>query len=163
MQRSRGSHRDPLLHDHGLNTGKEGLRFGGDFVIAAGSGGAGRYTFTGLLQKGRRLEWVVNYTDSDNHVYYQLGKDNLHRTEVIKGKKSRTVKIPHNMKWDDFLSVDITVQADSIVHRVLIDDKWVELDNWKQSGSNLTAGKFGFHIPGRDQVGLSHFAFVPER
>jgi hypothetical protein len=67
------------------------------------------------------------------------------------------------MKWDDFLSVDIAVRADSIVHRVLIDDKWVELDNWKQPGSSLTAGKFGFHIPGRDQVGLSHFAFVPER
>jgi hypothetical protein len=106
---------------------------------------------------------VINYSDTDNHVYYQLGKDFLHRTEVSKGRKSRTVKIPHNMKWDDFLSVDIAVRADSIVHRVLIDDKWVELDNWKQPGSSLTAGKFGFHIPGRDQVGLSHFAFVPER
>jgi hypothetical protein len=143
--------------------GKLVIRHGGDFVIAAGSGGAGRYTFTGLLQKGRRLEWVVNYTDSDNHVYYRLGKDFLHRTEITKGRKSRTVKIPHHMKWDDFLSVDIAVQADSIVHRVLIDDKWVELDNWKQPGSSLTAGKFGFHIPSRDQVGLSHFAFVPER
>jgi hypothetical protein len=143
--------------------GKLVVRHGGDFVIAAGSGGAGRYTFTGLLQKGRRLEWVINYSDTDNHVYYQLGKDFLHRTEVSKGRKSRTVKIPHNMKWDDFLSVDIAVRADSIVHRVLIDDKWVELDNWKQPGSSLTAGKFGFHIPGRDQVGLSHFAFVPER
>jgi hypothetical protein len=143
--------------------GKLVVRHGGDFVIAAGSGGAGRYTFTGLLQKGRRLEWAINYTDTDNHVYYQLGKDFLHRTEVSKGRKSRTVKIPHNMKWDDFLSVDIAVQADSIVHRVLIDDKWVELDNWKQPGSSLTAGKFGFHIPSRDQVGLSHFAFVPER
>jgi hypothetical protein len=67
------------------------------------------------------------------------------------------------MKWNDFLSVDIGVQGDSIVHRVLVDDKWVELDNWKSAGGNLTAGKFGFHIPSRDQVGLSHFAFQPER
>ena len=143
--------------------GKLLVRHGGDFVIAAASGGAGRYTFTALLQKGRRLEWVVNYTDSDNHVFYQLGKDFLHRTEVSKGRKSRIVKIPHNMKWDDFLSVDIAVRADSIVHRVLIGDQWVELDNWKQPGGGLTAGKFGFHIPGRDQVSLSHFAFVPQR
>lgn len=143
--------------------GKLLVRHGGDFVVAATSGGAGRYTFTALLQKGRRLEWVVNYTDSDNHVYYQLGKDYLHRTEVIKGRKSRTVKVPHTMKWDEFLSVEIGVQADSIVHRVLVGEKWVELDNWKQPGSNFTAGKFGFHIPGRDQIGLSHFAFVPQR
>ncbi len=138
------------------------VRHGGDISIAEGSGGAGRYTFTALLEKGRRLEWVVDYIDSDNYVYYQLGKDYLHRTEVSKGKKSRTIKIPHKMKWDDFLSVDIGVTADSIVHRVLVDDKWVELDNWKQPGGHLTEGKFGFRIPGRDQVGLSHFAFVPE-
>jgi tetratricopeptide (TPR) repeat protein len=143
--------------------GKLLVRHGGDFVIAAGSGGAGRYTFTALLQKGRRLEWVVDYSDKDNHVFYQLGKDFLHRTEVTKGKRGRTVKIPHNLKWDEFLSVDIAVQADSIVHRLLVGDKWVELDNWRQPGGNFTAGKFGFHIPGRDQVGLSHFAFIPQR
>jgi tetratricopeptide (TPR) repeat protein len=139
------------------------VRRGGDFVTLPNSGGAGRYTFTGLLQKGRRLEWVVNYKDKDNHVFYQLGEDFLHRTEILKGKKSRTVKIPHKMKWNDFLSVDIGVQGDSIVHRVLVDDKWIELDNWKNAGGDFTAGKFGFHIPGRDQVGLSHFAFQPER
>jgi hypothetical protein len=139
------------------------IRRGGDFVVAPGSGGAGRYTFTALLQKGRRLEWVVNYSDRDNHVFYQLGDDYLHRTEVTKGRKSRTVKIPHKMKWGGFLSVDISVQQDAIVHRVLVDDKWIELDNWKSAANNLTAGKFGFHIPGRDQVGLSHFAFMPDR
>ncbi|MEX2303389.1 MAG: PEGA domain-containing protein [Bryobacterales bacterium] len=139
------------------------VRRGGDFVTLPNSGGAGRYTFTGLLQKGRRLEWVVNFTDKDNHVFYQLGEDFLHRTEVTKGKKSRTVKIPHKMKWNDFLSVDIGVQGGSIVHRVLVDDQWIELDNWKSAGGDFTAGKFGFHIPGRDQVGLSHFAFQPER
>jgi PEGA domain len=138
------------------------VRHGGDFVVAPATGGAGRYTFTALLQKGRRLEWVVDYSDADNYVLYQLGKDFLHRTEVVKGKKSRTVKIPHQMKWDDFLSIDIAVTPDSIVHRVLIDDKWVELDNWKQPGSSFTTGKFGFHIPGRDQIGLSHFAFIPQ-
>jgi tetratricopeptide (TPR) repeat protein len=139
------------------------IRRGGDYVVAPGSGGAGRYTFTALLQKGRRLEWVVNYSDRDNHVFYQLGDDYLHRTEVTKGHKSRTVKIPHKMKWGGFLSVDISVQQDAIVHRVLVDDKWIELDNWKSAAGNLTVGKFGFHIPGRDQVGLSHFAFMPDR
>jgi outer membrane protein assembly factor BamD (BamD/ComL family) len=143
--------------------GKLLVRHGGNFQIAAGSGGAGRYTFTALLQKGRRLEWVVNYTGEDNHILYQLGKDFLHRTEVSKGRKSRTIKIPHNMKWGDFLSVDIAVEGESIVHRLLTDGKWVELDNWRQPSSNLAAGKFGFHIPGRDQIGLSHFAFVPQR
>ncbi len=139
------------------------VKRGGDFLIAENSGGAGRYTFTALLQRGRRLEWVVNYVDRDNYVFYQLGDDFLHRTEVSKGRKSRTVKIPHKMKWNEFLGVDIRVAAGSIVHRVLVGDQWVELDNWRSTGTDLTAGKFGFHISGRDQVGLSHFAFVPER
>jgi tetratricopeptide (TPR) repeat protein len=138
------------------------VRRGGDFV-AAGSGGAGRYTFTALLQKGRRLEWAVNYFNQDNHVLYQLGKDFLHRTEVTRGKRSRTVKIPHRMRWEAPLSVEVIVRPDAIIHRVLVGSEWVELDNWKQPGSNFTVGKFGFHIPGRDQVGLSQFAFVPER
>ena len=90
---------------------------------------------------------MVNYIDSDNYVYYQLGKDYLHRTEIVKGKKSRTVKVPHKMKWDDFLSVDITVTADSIVNRVLIDDNWVELDNWKQPGSNFSDRQVRFPHP----------------
>jgi hypothetical protein len=95
-------------------------------------------------------------------VFYQLGKDFLHRTVIAGGKRSRIIKIPHQMKWDDLLSVDLAVREDSIVHRLLVGGDWIELDNWRQPGGNFTGGKFGFHIPGRDQVGLSQFAFVPE-
>jgi hypothetical protein len=67
------------------------------------------------------------------------------------------------MQWDDFLSVDVAVRADSIVHRLLIGENWIELDNWRQPGGNFTNGKFGFHLSGRDEAALSEFAFVPER
>jgi len=33
----------------------------------------------------------------------------------------------------------------------------VVLDRWTQPGSNLSLGKFGFYIPGNDQVALSSF------
>jgi hypothetical protein len=143
--------------------GKLLVKRGGDFHLAENSGGAGRYTFTALLQRGRRLEWVVSYKDQNNYVFYQLGKDFLHRTVVSNGRRSRTIKIPHQMQWDDFLSVDVAVRADSIVHRLLIGENWIELDNWRQPGGNFTNGKFGFHLSGRDEAALSEFAFVPER
>jgi hypothetical protein len=33
----------------------------------------------------------------------------------------------------------------------------VVLDRWTQAGSNLSLGRFGFYIPGNDQVALSSF------
>jgi hypothetical protein len=32
------------------------------------------------------------------------------------------------------------------------------LDRWTQPGADLSLGKFGFYIPGNDQVALSSFS-----
>jgi hypothetical protein len=34
---------------------------------------------------------------------------------------------------------------------------WVPLDKWSPPGKDATAGKFGFYIPGNDQIALSNF------
>ena len=36
-------------------------------------------------------------------------------------------------------------------------ENWVFLDRWTQPGGNLSLGRFGFYIPGNDQVALSSF------
>jgi hypothetical protein len=135
------------------------IRRGGDFVLAPRELGAGTYTFTALLEKGKRLEWVVNFSDGNNYIFLQLGKNYFHRTQVRNGKKGKTVKIPHDLPWDGFLSIQVEVLADGVAHKLLQGEQWTSVDRWQESG--LAAGKFGFHIPGRDEVALSHFSFLP--
>ena len=44
------------------------------------------------------------------------------------------------------------------VHQIKHGDSWTVLDRWTQPGANISLGKFGFYIPGNDQVALPSFA-----
>jgi hypothetical protein len=57
------------------------------------------------------------------------------------------------------LSIQVEVSADGVVHKLLQGEQWTTVDRWQESA--LAKGKFGFHIPGRDEVALSHFSFLP--
>jgi hypothetical protein len=48
------------------------------------------------------------------------------------------------------------------VHQIQQGDAWVSLDSWNQSGANLSSGKFGFYLPGSDEVELSNFSHYGE-
>ena len=61
-----------------------------------------------------------------------------------------------------FCSMQIRVSPNEIVHQVREKDTWVTLDTWSQPGANLSLGKFGFYIPGNDQVALSNFSHYAE-
>jgi hypothetical protein len=39
-----------------------------------------------------------------------------------------------------------------------VEQKWQEVDKWETPGGGLR-GKFGFHVPGKDQLGVSDFRF----
>jgi hypothetical protein len=77
---------------------------------------------------------------------------------VIKnGQKSDETKIPHKNEKKSFRTLQIRVEANEIVHQIRQGDSWVVLDRWSSPGTNLTLGKFGFYIPGNDQISLSNF------
>ena len=38
--------------------------------------------------------------------------------------------------------------------------EWSVIDRWVHTGAEFTVGKFGFHIPRRDQIALRRFTFV---
>jgi len=131
---------------------------GGDFVLYGASPTSGTFAFSAMLQKGHRLQWVVNYLDSNNYVLFQLDENNFYRTVMRNGQKSDEVKIPHKTDKKSFHSMQIHVTATEIVHQAREGDAWVILDKWNSPGSNLAAGKFGFYIPGNDQVALAAFS-----
>jgi serine/threonine protein kinase len=147
----------------GWKSDKNGLvHKGGDFVMYGLSPSSGTFIFSAMLEKGKRLEWVLNCVDANNYVLFQMDDNNFYRTIVHNGQKSDEVKIPHKTDKKSFRSMQIHVTSTEIVHQVKEGQAWVILDQWTMPGTNLAAGRFGFYIPGSDQVALANFGHFPE-
>jgi eukaryotic-like serine/threonine-protein kinase len=135
---------------------------GGDFVLYGVSPASGTFAFSVMLQKGHRLQWVLNYLDPNNYVLFQLDENNFYRTIVHNGQKSDEFKVPHKSEKKSFRFMQIRVTPTEIVHQAKEGDAWVILDKWTEPGTNLAAGKFGFYIPGNDQVALASFSLYAD-
>ena len=129
---------------------------GGDFVLYDVSPTSGTFVFSAMLLKGHRLQWVLNYTDPSNYVLFQMDDKFFYRTVMRNGQKGDEEKIPHKGEKKSYRTLQIRVEPGEIVHQIK-GDGWVALDKFTANGSNLTRGKFGFYIPGGDQVALSNF------
>ncbi len=138
------------------------FRRGGNFVLAQIPKLDGRIVFTATLRKGRRLRWVVNYTDERNHDLFELDGRSLYHTVVRNGRRNERPRVAHSLGNWQYCSVQIEVTPASIVHRVRKTEDWITLSQVAgEPGRDYTEGRFGFYIPGDDQVGLSYFAFTP--
>jgi hypothetical protein len=58
------------------------------------------------------------------------------------------------------MSFNINVTPTAVIHSVQQEGQWVILDTWEISNS-LAQGKFGFHIPSGDEIGLADFRLAP--
>jgi hypothetical protein len=130
---------------------------GGDFVMYGVSPTSGAFVFSAMLAKGHRLQWVLNCIDVNNYVLFQMDDNNFYRTVVRNGQKGDEIKVSHKGDKKSFRTLQIRVGPNEITHQIRQGDSWVVLDRWTQPGSNLSLGRFGFYIPGNDQVALSSF------
>jgi hypothetical protein len=130
---------------------------GGDFVLYGVSSTSGTFIFSAMLTKGHRLQWMLQYSDANNYDLFQIDENNFYRTIVRNGQKNNEVKIPHKSDKKSFHTMQIRVTPTEIVHQIKQGDAWVVLDRWTEPGANLSSGKFGFYLPGGDQVSLSSF------
>jgi hypothetical protein len=130
---------------------------GGDFVMYNLLPGTGTFVFSAMLSKGRRLQWMLDCVDANNYVLFQMDENNFYRTVVRNGEKGDEIKIPHKGDKKSFRTFQIRVGPNEITHQIRQGENWVLLDRWSQAGSNLSLGRFGFYIPGNDQVGLASF------
>ncbi len=135
------------------------VRKGGDFILYGVSPASGTFVFSAMLTKGRRLQWVLNYTDPNDYDLFQIDDNSFYRTEVRKGQKTSEVKIPHHGAKKSFHTLQIRVSSTEIVHLIKQGEAWVVLDRWTQPGTNLSSGKFGFYLPGGDQISLASFGY----
>jgi hypothetical protein len=134
------------------------IRKGGDFVLYGVAPASGTFVFSAMLAKGRLLQWVLNYSDPKNYVLFQMDDNSFCRTVIRNGEKTDEIKVPDKGDMKSFRTVQIRVSATGIVHQIKHGESWTVLDRWTQPGADLSLGKFGFYIPGNDQVALSSFA-----
>ncbi|HTW58897.1 MAG TPA: hypothetical protein VMD99_12275 [Terriglobales bacterium] len=133
-------------------------RRGGNFVLYGVVPASGTFVFSAMLTKGRLLQWVVNYTDPKNYVLFQIDDHDFYRTVIRNGEKTDQIIVPDPGDRKSFRTLHIRVSPTEIVHQIRHGDSWTVLDRWTQPGTNLSLGKFGFYLPGDDQLALSTFA-----
>ena len=134
------------------------IRKGGDFVLYGVVPASGTFVFSAMLIKGHLLQWVLNYTDPKNYVLFQMDDNNFYRTVIRNGQRTDEIKLADKGDKKSFRTLQIRVRSTEIVHQIKHGDSWTLLDRWTQPGADLSLGKFGFYLPGNDQVALSSFA-----
>ena len=140
---------------------KEGNSFtrkGGDVVLFGVAPSSGTFVFSAMVTKGRLLQWVFNYTDSRNYVLLQIDENNFYRSVIRNGQKTEEIIAPHKGDKKNFRTLQIRVSPTELIHEIQDSDGLKVLDRLTQPGINLTQGKFGFYIPGSDEVAVSSFA-----
>ena len=70
------------------------------------------------------------------------------------------MKIPLKLDRKQPMSFTINLTPAAVIHSVQQGGQWVILDNWSVLGA-LVHGKFGFHIPSGDEIGLTDFRLTP--
>ena len=131
-------------------------RQGGDFVLAPVDLRQGAIQFTVSLIRGKRLEWVLGYRDLKNYALFQIDGSNFERASIADGKRDKPFRVPYTSKRGEPITISIAVSPKSIVHSIPNGPNKRVLDDWEPS-VGMPAGKFGFHIPGRDEIGLTDF------
>ncbi|HTB12606.1 MAG TPA: PEGA domain-containing protein [Bryobacteraceae bacterium] len=128
----------------------------------------GTFTFTvqllkgGNIFKGGHIRWYVDYVDTKNYGLFEIDKKTFWAKEVTNGKNKDREKTQHGVDNEKSFTIQIDVAPDHVVHRIKNGDTWLTLDSWTEPGRIFSDGKFGFYIPGNDEIGISDFKFQPK-
>ena len=135
------------------------VRRGGDFFLYPLLPGAGDLHFTVNLRHGKRFQWALNYVDAKNYLLFQMDKNNFTRYQVLGGKRTKLKEVPHGLQAKDAYQLQISLAPGKLIHQAYENGKWLSLDDWNNVPEALRTGKFGFYIPGSDELAVSHFEF----
>jgi len=135
---------------------------GGGFVLYDAPSTVGTFVFSAMLDKGHRLQWVFNYIDDRNYELFQMDENNFYRSEMRDGKKTEEAKFA--FKTDKKKLTDLPDRDHTQPDRTPYPTRFFlgPLDSWNPTGGNLSSGKFGFYLPGSDEVKVSNFSHYSE-
>jgi hypothetical protein len=152
-------------------------RRGGNFVLYDRTGSLGTISFTIRMDRngnpfssGSRLNWVVGYADSTNYVLLQLDKDAFYRSVVINGTPQPPTRLEHSIPSNaPYVNLRVQLAGNRLVHEYSTQSNvWQTLDNWSTAAAGaatakreLLDGRFGFFLPGAEEVAISNFRYYP--
>ena len=138
---------------------------GGGFVLSRQRMASGRLSFAlkrswkwTPFSNGNRINMVVGYADSRNHLLLSLDEKYYYRSEVVNGARRQLVRVPHQLsdKADAF-HVEIEMTGGVLEFRVSDGVQQSTLDRWAPADQRVINGQVGFLVPGQDEVRLSSF------
>ena len=142
-------------------------RKGGNFALFNASSIAGTYQFTARpgnqFLRGGHVQWVVNYVDNKNYELYQMDKDKVTWKRFVNGKPGPEKREAHriNIK-DETYRFLLEASSGQVVQKVFDGQTWQPLPQLSEGGANPSGGKFGFYLPGNDEIRISDFEFTPK-
>ncbi len=140
---------------------------GGNFV-AYKLPAKGTFTFTvqllkgGNLFRGGHIRWFADYVDPKNYGLFEIDKKTFWAKSVTNGKSKDREKTQHGLENQKAFTIQVDVAPEHVVTRLKNGDTWITLDSWTEAGRNFSEGKFGFYIPGNDEIGITDFHFQPK-
>lgn len=141
----------------------EYVRKGGNLVVLHSGPLNGTIMFTARLRKAGlfrsgKLRWFIQDGDGTSHFEVDKKKFQVRGPDGVRSREHS-----HDRDRDDederTYTFQIDITPDRIVHRMKIRGDWITVDSEQTSG--VADGKFGFDIPGNDQVAISNLRFTP--
>ena len=86
-----------------------------------------------------------------------MDENYFYRSNVRNGESTDEIKIPHKSQKKAFQTIRIRVTANEVVTQIKDGGAWVVLDKLAAPGTNLASGRFGFYLPGKDQIAIMNF------
>ena len=120
----------------GWKADKNGFtRKGGDFVLYSTTPTSGTFTFSAMIVKGRRLQWVLDYVDGSNYDLFQVDDNNFYHLVYRGGQKTDETKVPRKSGKKAFQNLRVRVSATEITTEARDGDNWDPTGkvDWQQS------------------------------
>jgi serine/threonine protein kinase len=142
---------------------------GGSLVLYPTGSSAGTFVFSARRSAGafgrNRIQWVAGcFDEKSDYVLFGIDKKSIHRVPVVAGKRQKEDSQSLKSTAKD-LSYTLKVEISSASVTTYLhqeDGSWEQIDSWVASGLNPASGKFGFYLPGTDEVYISNFTFSPK-
>lgn len=141
----------------------EYVRKGGNRVVVQSGPLSGTITFTAHLRKsgglfhGGKLRWFIE--DGGSVSQFEVDKKKF-QAKGPDGSRAREHARDRAEEDDRTYTVQIEVAGDRIVHRLKVGDSWTTVDSLQIKGG--ADRKFGFVIPGNDEIAISNLRFSPK-
>ena len=140
---------------------------GGGLVLYPVQPSEGTFVFSARRQGGvlnHAIEWAVGCLDNtSDYIRFGIDKKSIHRAAIVAGIKQKEESEPLKLPAKELeFTLRIDISAAGVTTYVQGNGGWEKIDSWPASSFNPANGKFGFYLPGTDEVYISNFAFTPK-